>query len=109
LSSRKHTAALPGAIPLASAADKIAHVHGAIKELLTRTTAHSGWLRRTPPFKAGAWNPSRARLTVALPSPFKGKLLKLWNFSENQKKLILFRNKLTIIAALFQRELKHKA
>lgn len=48
-------------------------------------------------------------LTVALSSPFKGKLLKLWNFSENQKKLIHFRNKLTIIAALYKHELKHKA
>jgi hypothetical protein len=56
-------------IPLASAADEIAHVHDAIEELFTRTTAHSGWLHRTPPFQAGTQSPSRATLTVAPPSP----------------------------------------
>jgi hypothetical protein len=51
-SSRKRF--VSAAITIVSAADEIAHVHGAIEELFTRTTAHSGWLHRTPPFQGGA-------------------------------------------------------
>jgi hypothetical protein len=87
--------------------DEMSHMHGAIEELFTRAAAHSGWLHRTPPFQVGVEIPSRANRSAAV--LLKDKLLKLWNFSENPKKLIPFRNKLIIIVAIYQRELKHKA